>query len=422
VRKNFFHWVEYVLLFFLLVHFFFSGIKTVAFQPDESHWISSSEVFEAYFSGKFSSPLWDISYMTVTQPPLPRYIIGLGRWMGGFRQADLNLPWEFDKDSLTNVAAGRKPSFELLWWSRLPMVILAATSIFIGFWLLKKNTGRLTGYIWILLSLLSVYYPLTLIRAMGDSALLFFIAITLIISNLLLQCSDNQITNKVSKLYIYFLFLGIAIGLAESSKLNGLSAIVAGFGFAVLIAFRMKQTQTMKIRFVLVSILILVFASQITFVGMNPFLWKNPMVRTITMFNQRLIEMNVQTHVFPSSRIQGFGQHVSVLTNRIFESHSSLHFDGALWINITFFLIGFIYLVVQAVKYCRNQNSNPEAVVILAIGLATSLPSLFTPLDWDRYYIFPIYFSTMAITIGIWLTAFFGIQMIRNKITLTRME
>ena len=138
------------------------------------------------------------------------------------------------------------------------------------------------------------------------------------------------------------------------------------------------------------------------------------------MFNSRLFEMGVQTNDFPASRIQGPGQHVSVLTNRIFESYSSIHFDSALWINIILFLIGFIYLVVKTVQYCKNDNSNPGAVVILAIGLATSLPSLFTPLDWDRYNIFPIYFSTMAIAIGIWLAGLFGYRLIRKRITLTR--
>lgn len=360
--------------------------------------------------------------MTVTQPPLPRYIIGLGRWLGGFREADLNLPWEFEKDSQTNIAAGRMPSPKLLWWSRFPMVILAATSIFIGFVMLKKIAGRLTGYIWIALSLMSVYYSRTLIRAMGDSALLVFIAGTLIISYLLLQDFDNQKTKKAGRSYIYFLFLGIAIGLAESSKLNGLSAILAGFGFIILIILRMKQTRTLKIRFALVSILILVFSSQLTFVALNPFLWKNPLDRTLTMFNSRLFEMSVQTNDFPGSRIQGFGQHVGVLTKRIFESYSSLHFEGAIWINIILFLIGFIYLVNKAVQYYKNDNSNPGSVVVLAIGLATSLPSLFTPLDWDRYYIFPIYFSTMAITIGFWLSASFGIRLIKKKIILIREE
>ena len=360
--------------------------------------------------------------MTVTQPPLPRYIIGLGRWLGGFREADLNLPWEFDKDSQTNIAAGRMPSPELLWWSRLPMVILAATSIFIGFVLLKKITGRLTGYIWIGLSLMSVYYPRTLIRAMGDSALLVFTAGTLIISYLLLQNSDSRKANRAGRSYIYFFLLGIAIGLAESSKLNGLSAIMAGFGFVLLTALRMKQTRTLKIRFALVSILILVFSSQLTFVALNPFLWKNPLDRTLTMFNSRIFEMSVQTNDFPGSRIQGFGQHVSVLTKRIFESYSSLHFEGAIWINIILFLIGFSYLAVKAVQYCKNDNSNPGALVILAIGLATSLPSLFTPLDWDRYYIFPIYFSTMAITIGIWFLALSGIRFVKKKIAVASAE
>lgn len=360
--------------------------------------------------------------MTVTQPPLPRYIIGLGRLIGGYREVDLNLPWEFDKDRETNIAEGRMPSFVLLWWSRLPMVFLASTSIFIGFWLLKNFTGRLTGYIWIVLSLMSVYYQRTLIRAMGDSALLVFLAGTLIISYLLLNYSDNHKTNKDGRLYVYFLFLGIAIGLAESSKLNGLSAIMAGFGFAIIIALRMKQTRTLKIRFALVTILILLFSSQLTFVALNPFLWRNPLDRTITMFNQRIIEMSVQTNVFPESRIQGFGQHISVVTNRIFESYSSLHFDGALWINFILFLIGFIYLVAKAVKYIKNQNSKPEAVVIMVIGLVTSFPSFYTPLDWERYYILPVYFSTMAIAIGIWLLALFGLKLISKKISLPKMD
>lgn len=419
MQKKFLKRGFYLLLFTLLLCFFGSKIKTVPYQPDESHWIASSAVFEAYFTGDFVSHLWDKSYMTVTQPPLPRYVIGFGRWIGGFGEADLNLPWEFDRDSQTNIAEGRMPSQPLLWWSRLPMVFLAAASMFIGFLLMKRFAGRITGYIWIIMCLLSIYFPKTLIRAMGDSALLFCISGIVFISYLLLEIADNQELNKMGRLYIYFLGLGIAIGLAESAKLNGLSAIMAGFVFAAIVAFRMKRTRTLKIRFALMSFLILIFSSQLTFIVLNPFLWKNPLDRTLTMFNSRVFEMSVQTIDFPESRIQGFGEHISVLTERIFENHASIRFDGALWINIFFFLIGFVFLTVKAFQYFRYRHSNPGSVVILAVGLAASIPSLFTPLDWDRYYLFPIYFSTMAIVIGIGLFGRYGYRFVLKRISTT---
>jgi 4-amino-4-deoxy-L-arabinose transferase-like glycosyltransferase len=414
-KKQALEWVEHVLLFSLLVYFYCGGLRSAPYNPDESQWIATSSDFEAYVSGDFSSPVWNESYWTNTQPPLPRYLIGLGRRMGGLGVADLNNPWDWQKNYQTNIAAGNMPSQALLWWSRLPMEILGAAAIFTGFILLKRFTGRLAGYIWVGLCLLSAYLPETLGRAMGEAPLLACIAGSLLIAYQLLQVSDNRALKKPDKLYIYFLLLGISIGLAESSKLNGLSAIAAAFMLVLIIGARMKQTRTMKIRFGLISILIVSISSQLTFIILNPYLWKDPLITTKTMFYNRVFEMRGQMNSYTDARIQGFDQHIKVGTMRIFQSYSSVHLDGVLWINLILFLIGLTFLIVKTVQYLKYLHPNPASAAILVVGAATSLPSLFTPLDWDRYYLLPVYFSTLAITVGIWGVGLYGYRLIRKK-------
>jgi phosphatidylserine synthase len=411
-KKRIWKWTEHAILFLLLSIFYCRGLQSIAFMPDESQWIATSLVYEDYIHGNFSSPAWDESYWTVTQPPLPRYWIGLGRGIGGFGVSDLNMPWVWQKDFPANVAEGRKPSEQLLWWSRFPMGVLAAFAIFIGFLILEKLQGRLLGYFGVLLCLLSSYFPIMLSRAMGEASLLAAIAGVLLVSDWLLRRSINQ--DKLEKSYFYFFLLGIIIGFAQSSKLNGLFAIGAGFAFALIVAFRVRQDGTKKGRFA-VPFLILIFSTLITFILLNPFLWKDPIGRTLIMYHNRVVEMRGQQLDYSDTKIEGFNERINIITSRIFQDYAAFHFEGALWINILFFLIGFSYLVVKTFQYLQGADLNPTASVIFLVGGATSLPSLFTPLDWDRYYLLPVYFSTLIIAMGIWLSGVFMYRLLSKQ-------
>jgi hypothetical protein len=401
--KSFLKYLEFFLLFLFLLGVYGNGIKKVAFQPDESQWISTSAVFEAYVSGDIHSPLWDSTYWNLTQPQLARYVIGVGRRLGGLDTADLNAPWDYQKDYAANTAECHIPSEQLLWWSRLPMIFLEVLSVCIGFVLLKRIGGRTPAYLWVGLCLLSRYLPQMLGRAMGESTLLVCTAGCIWLSTRLLQVSDE----KPQRLYLNFIFLAIFIGLAESAKLNGLAVLAAGFALAGIAAGRLKQNPTLKLRFGLISVLILIFVSQFTFLVLNPFLWNDPLKRISMLFFDRINEMHFQQIQYPAARLEGLVEHVQVEIPRIFQNYASLRFTGAVWLNLALCLIGVIVLGMKAIGYLKGRNQNQASLAVLLVGAAVSIPSLFTPLDWDRYYLFPVYFSTISIALGMgWLISF----------------
>jgi hypothetical protein len=405
-----------VLIFLALIYVFCSGIIAIPFYGDEATWISTSSSFEAFFTGDSTSPLWNESYWTLTQPPLPRYFIGFGRWIGGFNTSDLNDVWDWNKSIDGNRGEGRLPTNALLWWSRLSMGILAVISILAGFILLKGAKGFLPGCLWLGLCLISNYFLVTLRRAMGESPLLACITLFMLLSNELLKVAEKKELKKPAVLFLYFLIMGIIIGLAESSKLNGLSLLAAGIIFSIIIAFRVYQNRIKRIQFGFISILILITSSQFTWISLNPYLWPDPMNRTIKMFNQRVDEIHIQENTYPASMVGGITQRIEIVTKRIFYNYAAIPFLFFWPINIIFFMIGLVFSLVNSFQFLKNKNSRTSLITICIVGIITSFPSLLTPLDWDRYYLLPVFFSTIFIAIGIGVSILFVNVSVRKLI------
>lgn len=393
--------VELISIFLLvLVVFYYSGINNIEFHGDESQWIATSIVFEAFLSGDFHSSMWTESHWMLTQPHLPRYVIGVGRWICGIDKSELNPPYDWSVDYETNKEKGNLPSPQLLRCSRFPMEVLSAISICTVFFLLKKMGGYFPALVWIFLILLSNYFPLMLGRAMGESSLLASITLLMIVSYFFLEDAVNSF-NPI-KFYLYMFIFGIGVGFAGSSKLNGFSLLAAGFLISIIIAYRLNDSIKNKTYFVFISIIILIFSSLLLWIAINPFLWPDPFSRTIKMFNYRVMEMRNQVELFPLYRINGILPRIKVLTKRIFQNYSSIRFNGSWILNLFFFGIGLICLLVKSIREIKFDNLNHVWINISIIGLISSLPALITPLDWDRYYLFPIYFSTISIAVGIW--------------------
>ena len=194
---------------------------------------------------------------------------------------------------------------------------------------------------------------------------------------------------------------GIGVGLAESAKLNGLSVLGAGFALSFIIAFRKIGNRVTKVNFFLLSSLILIFASQFTWIALNPYIWRDPIGRTVKMFDAQIVELGNQANNHLAQKIDGIMAHIDVDTERIFQTYSPLQFSNAWRLNILFFLIGFVCIAIKSYQYFVHIHTNPTFMALLLVGTTASIPPLFTPLDWDRYFLLPVFFSTLFIAVGI---------------------
>ena len=99
--------LEPLLIGCVLFAIFYPRIQNTPFHGDESWWIASSYHLEAFVGGRIDSPVWNESYHNLTQPQLSRYVIGIGRWVGGYGPSDLIRPWNFRLSDEENIARGK---------------------------------------------------------------------------------------------------------------------------------------------------------------------------------------------------------------------------------------------------------------------------------------------------------------------------
>lgn len=405
-------WLELILIAGIVLAIFLPRIQRIEFHGDESLWIASSYYLEAFVQGRFDSPVWRESYETLTQPPVGRYVIGLGRSIGGYGPRDLNRPWNFNLSSEENNARGNRPSSNLLWWSRFPMCVLAVLCAVVIFILISRCAGRLAGYLSIILIIFNPYLSATLFRAMGEAPLLAATMLAALAGDEAVkswrraEASNQSKRRGRNRPWMWFGIMGLFCGIAGAAKLNGLSNLAAGLALSLLTVFWLTGGVS-KSRF-FTSILstsgLLVLVAALTFVVLNPYLYSDPIGHTRHMLEQRLSEMSRQQISVPSARISGpVTSRLFLIGDRIFHQCATMSFPGGWILNLLLFSLG-LWFVLRALRVCLRNRAGPDTYLALSlIALTSSAPALMTPLDWDRYYLFPVFFSTAFIALGIFV-------------------
>ena len=405
--------MELVAIACVLFAIFYPRIQKAEFHGDESLWIATSYYFEAFVSGRLNSPVWNESYETLTQPPVGRYVVGLGRSLGGYGIRDLNRPWNFNLRDEENVARGNKPGSGLLWWSRFPMCLLAIICYLIAFYLVSDTFGRLAGYLTIGLFAFNPYFSYTLFRAMGEAPVLAATMVATLAGDRAIRRSQvasarNQpVRRRFVPVLIWLVIMGLFIGIAAATKLNGAFSLIAGLVLCLVIPFvqssAMSRSQLVGIStFAGVS---LILAAAFTFVALNPYLYPDPVRRTEQMVQQRISEMGRQQAAIPSARVDGSAiRRLLLIADRVFHEYAFFSFTKSWIVNGILCVVGLFWCGFVGTAWLRGHRSSGGTVVLLLIALSTSVPILMTPLDWNRYYLFPVFFSTVFIAVGsVWI-------------------
>jgi hypothetical protein len=400
--------VEPALIIGVLTAVYSANISGVTFHRDESQWISTSYVLEWFVTADFSNPAWDVSYWTLTQPPGARYIIGIGRRLGGFSASELNLPWDFALDNETNIARGAQPSPDLLWWSRLPMALLSVLAIMIGFVIIKRVAGRLAGYLWLIITAVNPYLLQTLRRAMSEAPLFAGSMLAVWVGCRALRSwrsaaahPDQSARQALVRPALWFGLLGICCGVTGACKLNGLSLIISGAALCVAGPLMLPQLRTHRgLAYVVIVGLVMCCTTAASFILLNPFLYPDVLGRTAQMSDNRRHEMAYHRSQYPSESIEGLVERAQIVPERVFATYAALRLPFGVVINGALCALGIGLALYTLRRRIHDRERAAAGLALVAVAVAGAGPSLMTPLDWGRYFLLPVVFSSAFIAIG----------------------
>jgi hypothetical protein len=392
--------VAVVVVFLLCALRFGSGIAAVRFHPDESQWIATSSALEAFVSADLHSDVWQERYWTLTHPPLARYVIGIGRRLGGYAPADLNRPWRWGEDFATNQRAGKVPSQRLLWYARLPMALLAALSGTIAFVLVAAVAGRLAAYCWVAVFLVSSYFDTTLCRAMSEAVLLCAVLIAMLAGwRTLVAAARVGGRSSARRAVAWLLGTACACGIAAAAKLTGAMMLVPLVALAASVVATLRRRVQLPLRWCALLFLLVAEIAVLPFVALNPYLYPAPLTRAVRMVEQRRSEMRWQAATFADDRMPDGWQRPARIWTRLVHDFAPARSDGAGALNALVSGLGLI-VVIGIWRRAPAPEARCAAAVIVVAAAANGLPPLFSALDWERYYLLPEVFVSMLLAIG----------------------
>ncbi len=406
--------LELCLITLLAAAVFLFHLPNILHTPDESDWIATSQFYEAFTQGEFPPEAWHAvwgwqeTYWTLTQPPVARYLIAIGRRAGGYAVRDLNTPWNWALDVQGNIEAGKMPTPRLLFWSRLPMALLTAFSVGLLFALAGALSGRLGAYALAGLLLTSAYLRETALRALGEAPLLFFVLVCTVFTAAGLQSwlrAAEAENASLRRAYLWFALAGIAAGLAAASKLNGLLAAGGAAAAALWAAFFWRgsisptRARTFALRIVpLVSLL-----AMGTLIALYPFLHSDPLTRLGRMYKFRLQEMQVQTEGFPQDTLSTPLEQIGAAAVHVLSSDAAFRFPGAALLNGALITLGAAGLLRGLFGRKAGESAAALAARLGLLGVLGPMvaAACFSPLNWGRYYLFPVLLGLMCTALGL---------------------
>lgn len=395
------------ILFILLVVFFYKNYylasQSIGFHVDEWEGLDRGKYFYLFLDTNFTAPQWQ-SVNAYDEPLLGFYVYAAYFRLRGITSLH-------DYLNKYNFFQGRSDSLQPGWvaihsstqpLSELPIYIydriipiLLARKVAVFFSLLTvvvvffscvlvKN--ELLGFVCVSLLLLNNSYRLLTVQAMTEPPLLFFFSLTLYISLFLIK---TQVGKR--KMFL-FLLLSIVAGLSISIKLNGIIMVMYVAIISVFIAQRNK-TRTLSFFSALV-------VGYLIFYILNPYVWPNPLNKTINMVHHRIFTFHIQQDKYAAEALTTIPNRVSRVYQRLFfgsERYTTLsQLSHSIPLDYIMWTVGFVWIVrdyfVEKVRTIKNTT----LAFILFNSFIGIITTLCIPLDWDRYYL-PLILSLIYI-------------------------
>jgi hypothetical protein len=292
-----------VALFLIALAMLGAEAASSPFEADEADYVATSRYFGYLFlQGDPSRPEWDSNHWTRTQPPLTRYIVGAWLTLRGYDLETLNQPYVSTASSFeVNRRKGRVPEDDVLAAARQPMVLLGAGAIALLYPLGVLIAGMGGGVVAVGLALTSTFLSYTLVHAWAEAPLAFFLLLSALVS----AAGARRVVQGGGSA-VWAVSLGLAIGLASTTKLTGLVGLPIVAFVSIVAAIRpVGESATRLRRRLLLGAVIATTTMLAVMIGLNPFLWRGPISGLASMVVQRQQEMADQQEQWPEYAVYG---------------------------------------------------------------------------------------------------------------------
>ncbi|MCC6176513.1 MAG: glycosyltransferase family 39 protein [Chloroflexi bacterium] len=397
---------------------FLGAVDRAPFHGDESEWIANGRYFRYVFlDHDLTSQVWRPSWLNRDQPPVGRYVIGAIVWASGTDPEKVNRTYAWDKDYAANLRDGRVPEPRILLPVRRAMAVLGALSVGLLYVVGRLLGGPLVGVVAALAAMSSPLLQLYFAQARTEALLAFVSTVALL--GLLLTARRFSRDGRIP---VAGWLVGVILGLALATKLTAALAIVGvcGYGAAAGLA-RLRASRREGTRLLAWAAVTGLIASGV-WVAVNPFLWPDPVGRTLSMLDQQqqiMVEQGVQ---FGNPVHEDLPGRIWLLVRRTFVESSTPPFDanlpagsdpliqrtfsdmpapGGISLELGLAVIGLGALLWR-VGRSRDLGAGRGADVAFvcwlgcyALGIAANLS-----LDWPRYYVPTAFYGALLIGIG----------------------
>ena len=383
---------------------YFSVIDETAFHPDESRWLNRAH-YLADVLDPFG-PTWNDQYLTRGQPPIGSYVMGIGLLVQG-RDLETNRAYDFRRSPQFNRDNGMLPERADLEAGRRTNAFLGALTVVVVYFLGRRLTNPVGGIVG---AVLLIAHPLVIWHnalALADTTLLLTLA--------LLLYAACRLADRPS--WPWAVTLGVLVGIGGANKLTPLALLgpLVLIGFLLLARdivtrWRIRRTSSADLSplpsfghpgWMLVATPI--FAG-ITFVAVYPYLWQQPVWRTLRLIEFRRMENDGQAELFPQFQVDGpldaLQRTWTKLGDRWRATEQLLRWaelDALAGSLSTLDLwLAFAGLLVLAIVAVRSGLQSRVTLLLALIVNQTAAILLSMSADFERYYL-PIVLGSVIV-------------------------
>lgn len=360
------------------------SVPTTEFHRDEARWVHRARFLEQ--AANPTGAYWQASELVIGQPPLGSYLMGLGLVLQG-RDLETNGYYNFHYGQDWNARHGNLPDPRDLEAARrtnsVVGALIAMAVYLIGRGLLNPLAG-LAGAALLIPHALSIY----LSSLAGSDAIVALLVAWAALAAMFLAHRPT---------WARAILLGILLGLGGSAKLSPLGLVVPLAAAGLLLIWRgWRGTDAASQHDGALGwrLLALPPVAAATFIASYPFLWPDPIGRTLDLLRFRSLEMQNQGNIWGDLKVEGPVDAVSRIYNwlGVVDSVTGEAIGNVtqplgiafrpMWLDLALAVIGGVILLILAVRHGLGSRWS-LALLILAGEVALVIAGMRA--DFSRY-------------------------------------